>query len=138
MGTHAILVVDDDRLVRESLCEMLGDLDQRVEAAANGDVALRYLQANSYELVFSDIDMPSISGFELIERMRVLQYRPQVVLMSARSDERLQAAAERAGALALLGKPVGMHQLTGMLNSLWPTTIFSQHTDIQEGSGTHG
>jgi FixJ family two-component response regulator len=54
----------------------------------------------------SDVDMPDISGFELIARLQTLGQTPPVVLLSARADEAMAEAASRSGARHLFPKPV--------------------------------
>lgn len=106
MNTHSVLVVDDDRLTRESLCELLSDLGHRARGAGRGLSALELLRSEPGDLVVSDVDMPDISGFELLSRLRDCHLGVPVVLMSARADLQLDRAARAAGALGLLPKPV--------------------------------
>ncbi|MFW5830374.1 MAG: response regulator [Planctomycetota bacterium] len=121
MSTHTILVVDDDRLVRETLCEMLSDLHCQASAVADAHHAMAHLGLGRFDLVVSDVDMPDISGFELLSRIRQ-QFgpRPDVVLMSARADNDLGRSARESGAIDFLAKPVVLDSLHSLIHRVWP------------------
>lgn len=119
MLQHPTLVVDDDRLVRESLCEVLDDLGCAATAAPGGMQAIRLLKEHSYDLMVSDVDMPDISGFELLRRLDAQHRRPaSVILMSARAEPELMQAAKAAGAATLMSKPVAMGEFTHLVRVL--------------------
>jgi len=118
MEAHSILVVDDDRWTRESLGEILDDLGYRVAMAERGVPALELLRERSSDLVLSDVDMPDISGFELLSRMRQERIGAPMVLISARSDASLGRAARQAGAAGMLPKPVQVDSLTTLVSRL--------------------
>jgi PleD family two-component response regulator len=65
-----ILVVDDDDVIRDTLCELLA-VDHNCEQAKTAEEALRKLEAQSFDVVLTDITMPGRSGSEL--RTRVLE-----------------------------------------------------------------
>jgi len=118
MTGHSVLVVDDDRLSRESLCEVLSERGWQVRDAARGLAALELLAGGSSDLIVSDVDMPDISGFELFSRMQQAHIRQPVVLISARANERLRAEALRIGAAALFDKPVAIAPFTTLIDRL--------------------
>ncbi len=123
MSTRAILVVDDDRLIRESLADILDDLGATTAQAEDGLQALEMVISSPPDMVISDIDMPDISGFELLARMHRQTITIPLLLMSARADDNLRHQAELAGAIGLLDKPVGVRPLASMLHSAlnWPS-----------------
>lgn len=118
MSTRSVLVVDDDRLVRDTLCEVVSDFGCTTRSSECGLQALDLLAVEPGDLVVSDVDMPDISGFELLARMRAQSIATPVVLMSARADASLQASAERAGAQAMLAKPIAIQPFTSLLADL--------------------
>ncbi|TVR40117.1 MAG: response regulator [Planctomycetota bacterium] len=119
---NTILVVDDDRLLRESLIELLDDLGCHSLDAANGDSALALFDLHACDLVISDVDMPDMSGFELLARLRLPQrQRAQttpLIFLSARADDQLSRAAHAAGAVGLFPKPVPVAGFTSALRGL--------------------
>lgn len=118
MNARSILVADDNRLLRESLCDMLGDLGFRTSQVANGTNAIEVLKQSPFDLMLSDVDMPDMTGFVLLSW--VSQNRPTpLVLMSARADRALGKAAQEAGAIALLPKPVEIRSVTDIVDQLF-------------------
>jgi two-component system response regulator FlrC len=120
MPERTVLVVDDDAVLRESLCESVSDLGYRAAGVHAGLPALSYVRNHGADLVVSDVDMPDISGFELVARLRVLALPPPVVLMSARADQSLCDEAHRSGAMAMLAKPIPLQAFTGLVSRLLP------------------
>lgn len=98
------LIVDDESLAREALAVMLGD-DPDVEVIAecrNGREAVRAIREQSPELVFLDIQMPEMDGFQVIEEVGVDQM-PVTIFVTAYDKHALRAFA--AHALDYLLKP---------------------------------
>lgn len=128
MGT--VLVIDDDRLLRESLIELVGDLGCTGIGAADGDKALSFFAHNSCDLIVSDVDMPDMSGFEFLARLQNLALcaapgstlavmaQPPLIFISARADQQLEVAAQSAGAACLFPKPVPLSQFTQAVSAL--------------------
>ena len=113
-----VLVADDDRLLRESLCDMLGEFGCRAKAVASASGAIQLLSAEDIDLVLSDVDMPDATGFVLLSWIEEHRRVP-AALMSARADQVLAEAARRAGALALIPKPVEVRILGGLIHRLF-------------------
>jgi CheY-like chemotaxis protein len=120
MISRSVLVAEDDRLLRESLCEVLDDLGCATRSADCGGQAIEILSRERFDLLLSDVDMPDMTGFALLSWLSTRQPHPSTVLMSARADRELEAAAQRAGALALLPKPVKAGSLSNLLQRLFP------------------
>jgi CheY-like chemotaxis protein len=72
MVVHSVLIVDDDQLVRESLAEVTADLGCEPRCAGCGGEALTQLRRQSCGLLVSDVDMPDLSGFALVDRVHAL------------------------------------------------------------------
>jgi CheY-like chemotaxis protein len=121
MRTRTILIADDDRLVRESLHDVLADFGWAIEEAGNGTDAIAVLSRMRCDLLLSDVDMPDMTGFQLLSWVTGqthLTPRPPVVLMSARADQQLTQAAQQAGAVTLLSKPVALPAITSLISHL--------------------
>ena len=121
MRHRTILIADDDRLVRESLHDVLADLGCDIEEAGNGTDAIAVLRRMHCDLLLSDVDMPDMTGFQLLSWVSDagrLNLRTPVVLMSARADHQLGLAAQRAGAVTLLSKPVELPAITALVSQI--------------------
>lgn len=103
------LVVDDFTTMRRILRNLLAELGFRqVDEAENGRVALELLHGAHYDFVISDVHMPQVNGFELLQRIRAdAATRSTPVLLvtgEARKDDFVQAA--RLGANGIITKPL--------------------------------
>ena len=83
MTERRVLVVDDDRGVREALVVLLEWEGYAVEAAPDGPTALRLVAVRPPDLVVSDVSMPRMDGFELLARIRADHPSLPVLLLSA-------------------------------------------------------
>ncbi len=102
----SILIVDDDRSIRESLSLILGDQDHVVATAADGVEAVEQLDQRSYDLVLSDILMPRMDGMELLRTIRSRWGgMTAVILISAYATEATVTEALDQGARDLIVKP---------------------------------
>jgi CheY-like chemotaxis protein len=112
---RTLLVVDDNRSVRESLKFLLLRRGYSVLIAENGPEAVTAAQQNHVDGALVDVNMPGMNGIEVCRLLRehaVAAGRPIAVWMmtGARTPEVLKLARE-AGALDLLGKPFDLHAL---------------------------
>jgi chemosensory pili system protein ChpA (sensor histidine kinase/response regulator) len=108
-----VLVCDDSRTVREAIARMLANVGYVVDQAADGEEAWTMLAEVSYDLLVSDMEMPRLSGAELLARVRGRHPGLPVVAISAR------AGRDRAsGADAFLAKPVARQELVARVAEL--------------------
>lgn len=114
-----ILVVDDDRDIRETLGEILAQEGYRVELAENGVRALEIMRRNSPALVLLDLMMPIMSGWEVLEEAETDERlaRIPVVVVSAMPAP-LAPAEARGGVKASLHKPLKLDQLLDLVHRL--------------------
>lgn len=101
-----VLVVDDDPVVTSSFDRVLSGKGYAVIKAASGDEALRKLAAEHYDLVYTDIRMPGMSGIEVAERVKASQPWLPVVIVTGFGSEENEARATAAGVSAFLHKPL--------------------------------
>jgi CheY-like chemotaxis protein len=120
MTAHTLLVADDDALLRETLSDAFAGLGWDVRTAACGAQAISVLAHERLDLLISDVDMPDMTGFQLLSWVRSHSAPPPmpVVLMSARADAELGRAATANGAAALVAKPVAFAQLSTLINRI--------------------
>lgn len=104
--TRKILVVDDDPVVGKSFDRVLASKGYAVITAENGEEALRKLDAEHYDVVFTDIKMPGMNGLEVAERVRASQPWLPVVIVTGYGSGANEERAEAAGVSAFLRKPL--------------------------------
>ena len=105
-----VLVVDDERHLREMLREVLETWGCAADVAADGAEGIARFEAGGYDLVLTDLMMPGVSGLEVVEAVRQSDPSVGVVMLTASLDD-LDAHAERLG-FTLLHKPLhfeGLH-----------------------------
>jgi two-component system response regulator MprA len=119
MRAMTILVVDDERAVRESLRRALELEGYRVELAEDGEQALRRLEREpAPDLVVLDILMPGIDGLEVCRRVRAGGNPVPVLMLTARAEVDSRVAGLDAGADDYLPKPFALAELLARLRAL--------------------
>ena len=116
----SILVVDDERAVRESLQRALELEGYHVELAADGESALAVIaeRARSPAALILDVLMPGIDGLEVCRRLRGAGNSVPVLMLTARSEEDSRVAGLDAGADDYLPKPFALAELLARLRAL--------------------
>jgi response regulator RpfG family c-di-GMP phosphodiesterase len=106
-----ILVVDDERVIREILSDFLSVEGYVVRTVADGVEALKELQRRSYNLVISDLKMPNMSGLELIERITALGIPVLTVIMTGFGTVETAIEAMKQGAYDYILKPFKVEEV---------------------------
>jgi CheY-like chemotaxis protein len=91
-----VLVVDDSMLIRHTVCRFLEERGFTVQSATNGEDALAAIQSTQPQLVITDIEMPRMSGNELITQMKSRPDTSQIPIVVLTSCTEKGAADERA------------------------------------------
>ena len=99
-----ILVVDDDDIIRDTLCELLSQ-DHACQTAATAEEALTKLKSQLFDVVLTDVSMPGLSGLDLLNRVVQLYPGTPVIIVSGMSDEEQAQSLIRQGAFDYLLKP---------------------------------
>lgn len=108
-----VLTVDDSNVMRALLRSALTEKGFEVAQAIDGVDALEWLESNDVDVVITDINMPRMDGFGLIEKLRAHDRhrdRPILVLSTESSDEK-KARARAAGATGWIVKPFDAEKL---------------------------
>jgi len=111
-----LLVVDDSRLMRHAIRKILGN-EYRITEAVDGESAwLALKQHADIQVIFSDLSMPNLDGFGLLERIRsdtdaTISSLPVVIITGSEDDDSVRAEAMHYGASDFISKPIGASQL---------------------------
>lgn len=106
-----ILIVDDERSIRNSLGELLEMEGHSVEKVENGADALKMLGGGEFELVISDIKMPQMDGVELLEAISEKYPDLPVVMISGHGTIETAVSCLRKGAADFIEKPIDMNRV---------------------------
>ena len=117
----SVLIVDDDPFIRKLVSTTLEDVAwfEPVEAP-NGMEAIELARSEPPALVFLDIDMPGIDGYEVCRRLRAEPQTAQttIVMLTAAAGEEAERAAEDSGADLFLTKPFSPLELLRLVHDL--------------------
>lgn len=131
----AVLFVEDEPLLRETMGEWLEQHAGQVLCAEHGEAALPILAANKIDLLLSDVRMPVMDGIGLVGKLRQFASPPRVILITGFSDLTLRQAYEM-GVDAMVEKPIDRQELLRVMqNSLSdPAELWRQPTKTEPGS----
>lgn len=127
-----VVIVDDERLARAELTQLLGEYDdvQIIGEAKNVDEATDLLKEKDADVVFLDIQMPEKNGFELLEQLPAC---PDVVFVTAYDEYAIKAF--EVNALDYLLKPVDPKRLSETLDKLRPRISSEKEENSDEKPG---
>jgi two-component system, OmpR family, alkaline phosphatase synthesis response regulator PhoP len=112
-----LLVIDDERDVREGLQEWLEDCGYYVATAANGDEGLRNAGKNRPHLILLDIAMPERDGFEVLQRLKenAATALIPVIMLTAKAESSFIFRAQQLQATDYVTKPFDEDQLLALI-----------------------
>lgn len=105
MTLEKILIVDDEKLVRDFIVETLKRKNYDVEAVENGQKALNLLKDRPFDLVITDMKMPDLTGIDILKKVKELSPNTLVVIITAYGSIENAVDAMRLGAFNYLIKP---------------------------------
>ncbi len=106
-----ILIIDDERAIRNTLKEILEFENYVVEVAEDGRVGLEMASATAYDLIFSDIKMPEMDGIELLSALREAEVESPVVMISGHGNIETAVDCIKRGAADFIEKPIDLNRL---------------------------
>ncbi len=106
-----ILIVDDERSIRNALKEVLEYEKYDIDLAEDGEKALHLVQENDYDLVLSDIKMPKLDGVELLGKLSQNYPDLPLILITGHGDVNTAVSAIKTGAYDFIEKPLDLNRL---------------------------
>ncbi len=113
-----ILVVDDDRRMLRTICDILRVKGYEAVPASRGEEAVQAVQGEMFDCVLMDLKMPGIDGVTTLKLIKDIAPDTPVVLMSAYASNEQMAAAKLYGAASILTKPIDFQQVLAYLSLL--------------------
>ncbi|KQV62636.1 MULTISPECIES: response regulator transcription factor [unclassified Caulobacter] len=110
-ASAAILVIDDDAVVRQFAELVLAQAGYNVSSAATAELGMRALQASRWDLVLLDINMPGMTGLDVLRLRKHQRLKAAVMMMTARDDAATVRQAMETGADGYMVKPFGPRDL---------------------------
>ena len=116
-----VLVIDDEKAIRNSFLLTFEDSGIKIEVAENGATGLKKIQDEHYDLIFLDLKMPDLSGAEVLTQIREKDEKVSVYIITAFHSEfmsELKEARDNGFDFELLQKPLNAPQLKNIVNSI--------------------
>lgn len=101
-----IAIVDDDLALRDALAELCEVLDYGCQLFGSAESFLAAHAPGRFDCVMTDLNMPGLSGLDLVQHLRQAEPSLPVIVISAQADPQIRAQILRSGALAFLSKPI--------------------------------
>jgi two-component system response regulator AtoC len=122
--TDKILIVEDDVSVRESLLSLLESKDYVVESASDGEQALEAVEQRDYDVLLLDLQLPKVSGMEVLANAKKLSPDTSIVILTAHGSIQSAVEALKLGAEDYLEKPCNVEQLQKTLEKIFARKLF--------------
>lgn len=107
----AILIVDDDEVMRETLSDVFAKMDYEVFATGTGMETIQSIHRQLIDLVLLDIRLPDMDGITVLKKIKEIDTDLMVVMMTAYSDVQTAVVAMKAGAYDYINKPFELDEL---------------------------
>lgn len=106
-----VLIIDDERPIRNSLREILEYEKLKIEEATNAIEALEILEKSDFDLILCDIKMPGMDGIELLTKIQENKPEIPVIMISGHGNVETAVDALKKGAYDFIEKPIDLNRL---------------------------
>jgi two-component system, NtrC family, response regulator PilR len=128
----SILIVDDERSMREFLKILLEKNGHSVEVAADGQTALDLVDRHSFDLVISDIRMPGMNGLQLLASLKQVRAEMPVIMITAFASPEDAVTAMKEGAFDYITKPFKVEEIKRVIESATSRKVTEQEQSSTE------
>jgi DNA-binding NtrC family response regulator len=111
------LVADDEFLIRWSLTQALSQEGHEVISVEDGKKAIEAARSQHFDFIITDLLMPELNGWEVLENVRHTQPPPRVIIITAHGKDDTGRIAKERGAWAYVEKPYIIDKIKDILNS---------------------
>lgn len=111
MKKKRILIVDDEKSIRDSLVEILTYEDYQTDVAKDGPEGLKKIEEDFYDLVLCDVKMPKMDGLELLEKTKKIDSEIPFIMISGHGTFETAIEATKKGAYDFISKPPDLNKL---------------------------
>ncbi len=125
-----ILVVDDEKSIRNSLKDILGFEGYAVDLAEDGLAGFEMVKATDYDIVLCDIKMPGMDGIELLDKIMDTKPETTVVMISGHGNIDTAVEAIKKGAYDFIEKPLDLNRLLITIRNAGDKTVLVKETKI--------
>lgn len=125
-----ILIVEDEKIINDTISKSLKKAGYEVESAFDGFDAMEMIEIESYDLVVLDLNLPNMDGMEILKNLRKEDEETKVLILSARSQIKDKVEGLDAGANDFLQKPFHLDELKARVRSLTRRNFIQNNTEL--------
>jgi two-component system nitrogen regulation response regulator NtrX len=130
---HSILIVDDESGIRQSLKGALEDEGYKASTAESGEACLDLLKKRSFDVVLLDIWLPGMDGLETLEKIKLSQDAPEVIMISGHGTIETAVRTTKLGAFDFLEKPLSLEKMLILVkNAVEARKLESENRDLKK------
>lgn len=131
--SQTILIVDDERAIRNSLKDILALEGFKVDEAADGSEALKKIADNHYDCILCDIKMPKIDGIEVLQKTIISHPDTPFIVISGHGDIETAVDAVKKGAFDYISKPPDLNRLLITIrNAMDKTSLVTETKQLRK------
>jgi len=113
-----ILVVDDDPGMLDTLSDVLAATGYETSRASSGRAAIEKAQANRFDLIVMDVQMPGLNGVQTLHALRALDPHVSVIMMTAYTRDELVEESQRTTGFEVLSKPLDLERMLPLVKRI--------------------
>jgi DNA-binding NtrC family response regulator len=125
-----VLVIDDERPIRNALKEILEFEKFTVDLAENGDEGLQLVKKNQYDIILCDIKMPKTDGMEVLDKIISDGYDAPVVMISGHGNVETAVEAIKKGAFDFIQKPLDLNRILVTIRNAMDRVTLVEETKV--------
>ena len=125
-----ILVIDDERSIRNTMKDILGFEGYTVDLAENGPEGIEMVKATEYDTIFCDIKMPEMDGIEVLQHIMEMRPEATVIMISGHGNIDTAVDSIKKGAYDFIEKPLDLNRLLITIRNASDKTNLVQETKV--------
>jgi two-component system response regulator HydG len=126
-GKIKVLVVDNEKVIRDFFNQLLSQLGLEVMEAEDGYKALELVKKEKFDLFFVDVRLPGLNGLDTYRRIRKIDPYASVVMVTGHTVEKLLKQTQEEGSYGIIRKPFDISQIKDVVSKIdkekWPSGI---------------
>lgn len=130
MEPKRILVVDDEPGIRDLLADALAMAGFEMTSCESASQAFQLIQSQHFDLVIADVNMPRVTGFDLLQKLRSADVQTPFLFLTARADQHDIAEGFRVGADDYVTKPFSIEEISLRVNAILRRTGVQGPSDV--------
>jgi len=125
-----ILIIDDERSIRNTLKDILSYENYQVSLAENGMEAIKMVDANEYDVILCDIKMPEMDGLEVLEKLQEIAFDVPVIMISGHGNIDTAVEAIKKGAFDFIEKPLDLNRILITIKNALDKAVLLTETKV--------